>query len=272
MSPAGVSPSAAAILTRPARESRRWAQALADLGIRCIELPLISIEPVQDMAMLEEVRARAGQYQALMFVSAPAVEHFFGSATEPGDEPRAAALSLPQGVRCWATGPGTARALRHAGVAPQAIDMPVEDEARFDSEALWLRVRGQLQPGARVLIVRGGDAQALPTGRDWLAQQIAGTGAVCDTVVAYRRLAPRWTDARKQLAAEATAHGATWVFSSSEAVQHLQDLMRHQDWRQAHAVATHERIAQAARALGFEAVRVVPPTISAVAASIESGR
>ena len=50
------------------------------------------------------------------------------------------------------------------------------DAAQFDSEALWAQVRAQVRAGARVLIVRGGDASGQPAGRDWLAREIAAAG------------------------------------------------------------------------------------------------
>jgi uroporphyrinogen-III synthase len=61
-----------------------------------------------------------------------------------------------------------------------------------------------------------------------------------------------------------------WLFSSSEAVANLQSLLPDQSWQQARAVATHPRIAQAARTAGFGVVCESRPILGAVVASIES--
>ena len=133
-------------------------------------------------------------------------------------------------------------------------------------------MRGQLRAGDRVLVVRGGDALDRPTGRGWLAAQIAAAGAVCEQAVAYRRLAPAFGEPDARLAEAAVREGAIWLFSSSEAVAHLLRWQPALPWRSARAVATHERIAQAARDAGFGTVRASAPTREALLASIESLR
>jgi len=260
------------IVTRPAREASRWIGALRAEGLDARALPLIAIEPVEDArarAALLRARRDVAICDAAMFVSAAAVEHFFappppGAGVVPGD------ANAPDCRRCWATGPGTTRALRQAGVDEARIDAPSEMAASFDSEALWARVRGQVGSGTRVLIVRGGDARARPTGRDWLAREIEGAGGHVDTVVAYRRLEPRLDDGARDLATAASRDGSIWLFSSSEALAHLRGLLPAVDWHAARAVATHERIAQAAREAGFGRVGLASPRLADLVASIES--
>ena len=248
------------IVTRPARDAARWVEALQAAGLDAVALPLIAIEPVSDPARLRAARAEAGHHAALMFVSAAAVEHFFA--------PDRSAAPVPS-VRCWATGPGTVRALREAGVPADAIDAPAPDAAQFDSEALWARVQPQMQAGTRVLIVRGGDASGQATGRDWLARRIEAAGGVVEALVAYRRLAPVLDPAARQLAMEGAQGAATWLFSSSEAIGNLCRALPGVGWQAARAVATHPRIAQAAQEAGFGTVRTSSPTVAALVASIE---
>jgi uroporphyrinogen-III synthase len=251
------------IVTRPAREAAQWVELFRAAGLQAAALPLIVIAPALDAAPLRAAWERLTRYAALMFVSATAVEHFFAHAGEgvPG---------LPPGLRFWATGPGTTRALQRAGVPDHAIDAPPADAERFDSEALWSLVRTQVGEGVRVLIVRGGDAAGAPSGRDWLAKEIDAAGGLRDTVAAYRRLAPGFDDAAHALAREAAAGRAIWLFSSSEAIRNLCHAMPGTRWDQARAVATHERIGDAARAAGFGTVRVCAPLKEALVASIES--
>jgi uroporphyrinogen-III synthase len=255
------------IVTRPAREAVQWVDDLRAAGLDAVALPLIVIEPVHDAQPLLAAWRRLKDYAALMFVSATAVEHFFqhrdaGSTDE--------ALAGRPGLRFWATGPGTTRALLRAGVPPDAIDAPPPEATRFDSEALWERVQGQVSAGVRVLIVRGGDEAGQPAGRDWLAREIDAASGHRDTVVAYRRLPPLFDVIQHRLALDGAQGRAIWLFSSSEAIANLQRAMPGTDWHAASAVATHARIGEAARAAGFGALRVCTPLRDALIASIES--
>ncbi|MDB5828133.1 MAG: uroporphyrinogen synthase [Variovorax sp.] len=248
------------IVTRPAREANRWIVDLQGAGLDAVALPLIDIAPVADAAPLRAAWSRLAGCAAVMFVSATAVDEFF----------RQRPANAPTMPRCWATGLGTARALRLAGVAPAAIDVPAAASGSFDSEALWLQVRPQVTPGARVLIVRGGDAAGHAAGRDWLAHEIAAAQASYDTVVAYRRVPPSFDGAALALAAEGAAGRAIWLFSSSEAIGNLRRALPGTGWHAGRAVATHARIAEAARATGFGTVVLSQPLKEALVASIES--
>lgn len=270
------------LVTRPAQDAGRWIDPLRAHGFDAIALPLLAIEPAGEAARhaLRLHWTRAGDYRALMFVSAAAVEHFFMEKQAPSPVPVGqSAINLiakeryKDGLpRCWATGPGTVAALRRRGVAESRIDAPAADVERFDSESLWALVQGQLGLGERVLIVRGGDANDQPTGRGWLARQIEAVGAVCEQAVAYRRLAPRFSERDRQLAEAAACDGTVWLFSSSEAIDNLRRWLPAVAWRQACAVVTHPRIAQAAQGAGFGRVRASAPTREALVASIESLR
>ncbi len=261
------------LVTRPASEAARWIEALRATGLAPVVLPLIEIAPSLDSAALQAARQHLGGYQALMFVSAAAVVHFFMQEQATAAVPPAQqAIDLIAGQRCWATGPGTAAALQRAGVPTELIDAPPPDAAQFDSEALWALVRAQVEPGMRLLMVRGGDASGQPTGRDWLTCEINAAGGLFDTVVAYRRLAPTFGDMQRRIAAAAAQPPAVWLFSSSEAVANLRRAMPTTSWRSARAIATHPRIAQAARAAGFGTVLRSRPALDALVASIESLR
>jgi uroporphyrinogen-III synthase len=189
------------------------------------------------------------------------VQHFFASAP--------AGSAWPAGLRAACTGPGTAGALRAAGVPASCVVQPPPDAASFDSEALWTLLAGEAWAGRRVLVVRGEE------GRNWLADTLRAQGAEVDFVVAYRRHLPVPDAAGQALLAEALAAPAQhlWVFSSSEAVGHLHTLAPQADWSQAHALASHPRIAHAAQGLGFGEVRLLAaPTPEAVAEAAQARR
>jgi uroporphyrinogen-III synthase len=248
----------AVVLTRPQPEAERWAARLQERGIASVVLPLLAILPPLDGEPLRRAGAALPGYRAVMFVSANAVQGFF--ALQPD-------FSLP---RAWAPGPATRDALRAAGVAAERIDAPAEDAAQFDSESLWQQVGGQLQAGDRLLLVRGADAQGRSQGREWLAQQLEARGIVVDTVAAYRRALPAWSEAQHRLAQRCAVDGSLWLFSSSEAAANLAQLLPQQDWSRARALATHPRIAEAVRGLRFGSVAASRPGYEEVVASIES--
>ena len=250
--------------------ARRWpAQAL----------PLIAItEPTEPAAQaaLAQHRRHWWQADALMFVSAAAVQHFFAHGVAPA--PAAHRLT----TRFWAPGPGTARALAQAltalGVSADRIDAPPRDAAQFDSEHLWPVVAAQLHSGARVLIVRGHSPEldgprdaALPgTGRDWLIRRCEAAGAGVDACVAYERRAPLWSARERALVCDANGADQLWLFSSSEALTNLQSLAPGIDWSAACALATHPRIAAAARRAGFAQVIESRPALPDVVRALES--
>jgi uroporphyrinogen-III synthase len=246
------------VLTRPRQEAERWAERLRARGHAPLVLPLIAIDPPKDPQPLREAATGLARYGAVMFVSANAVQGFL-----------AVAPTL-EGPRAWAPGLATRDALLAAGVPAARIDTPAEDAEQFDSESLWRQVGEQLRAGDRLLLVRGGDSEGRSQGRDWLAQQLAARGVAVDTVVAYIRQVPAWSEEERASARRAAADGSLWLFSSSEAAGNLATLMPGQAWSGARAIATHPRIAQAVRSLGFGSVHECRPAFADVVASIES--
>jgi uroporphyrinogen-III synthase len=263
------------IVTRVQPQAQQWVAQLQQLGFDAFALPLIEVRAVSDVAPLQAAWRELSSYAAVMFVSSAAVDFFF-------KENSALALSNKAldaiKTRYWVTGPGTSRALLARGFAAAQTDSPSEQAGQFDSEALWERVQSQIKPGDRVLIVRGdseGDEPQPATprpgvGRDWLADQLKQAGAQVRFVVAYRRGPPVWTKAEQAFARASVDDDALWLLSSSEAVAHLQDLLPGQSWASARALATHPRIAEAARQQGFGRVAVTRPTLADVVASIKS--
>jgi len=256
-----VSPSPPVIVTRPEREAGPWAQALQAEGVRAEVLPLIEIAAVPDASGLQVAWAQLQFCQAVMFVSANAVRFFMAA------RPRGQVLPA---CRAWSTGPGTQAALITTGWPADQIDSPPADSAQFDSEALWAQVAAQARPGARVFIVRGADARGQLAGRDWLAQQLVASGAQVQQAVAYVRRAPALSPAQHQRALQAMTDGSWWLFSSSEAAQHLLQACPDLSLGHARALATHPRIAQRLLQAGWGQVCQVPAGLAAQAMSIKS--
>ncbi len=264
------------IVTRPAPEAQRWAEALCQRAWPAHALPLIEIGEPSDAAILralQEWRQQVFRADAAMFVSGAAVTHFFA-----GMEPVQVASALAAGsapTRFWAPGPATAAALQEAGVPVDRIDAPAQDALQFDSETLWPIVAPQLHAGALVLIARGISSGApvdavAGSGRDWLIQQCLAAGARVEACVAYERRPPVWTIGQQALARSAVGSDAAWLFSSSEALANLQSLVPQADWQHTFALATHPRIAQSAHATGFGHVVTSRPALRDVMLVLES--
>ena len=138
-----------------------------------------------------------------------------------------------------------------------------------------------------MLIVRGDG------GREWLADRLREAGAEVEAVAAYRRLVPEPSivrlGARPRIAGRRTARIA---LTSSEGVRNLHELAQDHltgdeivQLKHAPLFAPHPRIAQTARALGFDRITVsgagderiarallaaVPPVVAPVVQPVSS--
>ena len=249
-------------VTRAAADAGPWLQGLNDLGLEPRSLPLMALGPAADGSAVQSAWTQLAQYHAVMFVSANAVRYFF--------QARPVTSPLWGSARAWVTGSGSRAALWASGVPADAVDAPAPDAPQWDSEALWAVIVPQVQPGRRVLIVRGADAQGQVAGRDWLRTQLQEAGVQVAQVAAYQRLVPALSAAQREAATQAASDGSVWLFSNSEAIAHLTAALPQQDWSQALAVATHPRIAAQAQAAGWGCVAISQPAISSVASSIKS--
>jgi uroporphyrinogen-III synthase len=258
------------VVTRPEPQASQWAQRLSQLGLATLAWPLMETVPSQEAAPLAELKGRgaqAAELAAVMFVS-PAAVQFGLPALLDG---RSWAVALGHALAA-ATGPGTAAALRDAGVPSELIVQPPPDSPQFDSEALWAVLQSrQIWEDEHVCIVRGrgldrGDGQA-GTGRAWLAQQWAAAGASVTQWVAYERRAPAPNAGRERVLSAVTAQpdAHVWLLSSAEALAYWPSQV---DPRPHDAVATHPAVAQAASSLGFRRIAVCKASIEAVAQTV----
>ena len=65
------------IVTRPAQQAAPWVNRLRAAHFNAVALPLIEVAPVPDPSPVVAAWQRLPGYDAAMFVSANAVDHFF---------------------------------------------------------------------------------------------------------------------------------------------------------------------------------------------------
>jgi len=251
------------IVTRPAAQAQAWVHDLRERGLDAVALPLIAIGAAADPAPVQAAWQALGEHTLVVFVSPNAVEQFFAAAP--------AGMRWPDATLAGSLGPGTTRELRARGVPAAAIVEPAANALQFDSEALWAQLSARPWRERGVLIVRGDG------GRDWLADTLRSAGARVELLGAYRRVASRPDAAQRALLAESLTAPADhlWLFSSSEAIDRLGALRPDLDataWSSSHAIATHPRIADRARAFGIGTVHASRPGIDDVTACIQSIR
>ncbi|MFT7772459.1 uroporphyrinogen-III synthase [Roseateles sp.] len=243
------------LVTRPRPQCAAWLARLTELGVDAKALPLIEILPARDAGPVLAAWAALQAVDLAVFVSPNAVEQFFAHAQ---------GAVWPAHTLAACVGPGSAQALAAHGVPAPQIVQPAVDAASLDSEHLW----EQLAPrrdwaGARVLLLRGDG------GREWLAERLMAAGAHIEAITVYHRTPPRFSAAEQDLLAAVQADPLrfVWLFSSAEAVAHLQ--AQGLSLAGQRAIATHGRIAEAARAAGFAPVVLTRPAPEAVTQALK---
>jgi uroporphyrinogen III methyltransferase / synthase len=282
------------VLTRPVGQSDALAARLAAAGVETVDFPLIDIAPVADAAPLDAALAALANYALVVFVSPNAIDCAFArfnaiwphalpiGVVGPGSVAALArhGVAAPayqvvspaahdvhgrggdeSGKGSDASSTDTSSTDTSSKTSPDGNGRDIEG-GRFDSEGLYAALEATLGAnafeGKRVLIVRGDG------GREWLADRLREAGAEVEAVAAYRRIVPEpsvrtWERVHALLAGEPHV----WLVTSSEGVRNLGELARDHltadeiaQLKRAAFVAPHPRIAETARALGFDSITV----------------
>lgn len=241
-------------VTRPAEQAEALCAAIVARGGRCLLHPLIDIAPVEDTAALIAQARRLADFALIFFVSPNAVRH--------GLPLLQAAGPLPPSVQIATVGPGSAQALRAAGI--EEVLVP---QAGFDSEAVLALPAFQPEAvaGREVLILRGDG------GRELLADTLRERGARVTVLSCYRRLPPS-ADPAALIAAASDGRLSAITLTSSEAVDRLAEQLGSAlaCLQPVPVFACHPRIAERARRQGFVQVVETPPGDAGLLAALEA--
>lgn len=229
------------VITRPREQSVRLAALVKAAGGRPIVFPALEIVDPVDSRALRALVDRLDGFDTAIFVS-------------PTAATRGVALvrtrrEWPANVQVAAIGKGSKRELHDLGLA----DVIAPDHGA-DSEA-FLELPGfQDVQGRSIVIFRGAG------GRELLADTLRRRGATVEYAECYRRAKPAG-DAQMLLRAWGRGELHAITITSREALDNLFDMVgtlgRH--WlRKTPMFVPHERIGEAARALGITDVTVTP--------------
>ena len=229
---------ASVVVTRPSATAATLKHRIAMLGGSVLALPGVGVHGIEDAVSARTALRAARNADIAIFVSPNAVRHAF--ALLPG-------LRFARTTQVCAVGRATALALARRGV--HNVAWP---DARQDSEGLLALPQLARLRRRRVALV------GAPGGRNLLPAALRARGALLQNIHVYRRTPPRWT--RRHF--DALANAATpllTLLSSAEVLAHLQSgLPPHLYTRLlgGECIASSLRLAQAARAAGFERVHV----------------
>ena len=168
-------------VTRARAQASELAARLRDLGAEVLETPAIRIEPRPvTLPLLDGL--------ALICVTSPnGARLFFEALARGGFDARALA-----GVKVAAIGPGTAAALRTAGIEADFVP------ERFVAEGLLEALEGEPLEGRRVLVARAAEA------RDVLPDGLRERGAQVELLALYDTVAEPLSQSQRESLARAT--------------------------------------------------------------------
>jgi len=249
------------VVTRPRAQADALAQAVAASGRTAVLLPLLEISPVEDAAPLRAALAELDRFALVAFVSPNAIDAAFAHID-------AWPLAVPVAI----VGDGSRAALARHGVTGDTFTIfSPADSAHSDSEHLLQRLDLAAYAGKRVLIVRGDG------GRELLADALRAAGARVEPVAAYRRATPVLTAELATRLRALLAQPNDWIITSSEALRGLAGLVQTIDdnalmarLMQQRLIVPHARIAQTARDLGLEHVRLTGSGDARLLAALQS--
>lgn len=249
------------VLTRPVGDDGDVA-AFERAGMTVRRLPLIRLLSASDPAAARAALAGLASCDLAVPVSPAAVRatlDLLGGAWPP----RCAVAFVGPGSRA-----AFERGLSGRGQDPAGLTLLAPPADAADSEGLWRVLSAHRDwAGARVLLLRG------QSGREWLAERLREAGAEVGSISVYRREAPVPDAPTLGALRGCVDDGCIWLFTAAEAARNLGPLLHAAGLAPdvlatRRAVATHPRVAAAARDAGFGRVDVCEPGAARVIAAL----
>ena len=191
------------VVTRSSDQAAEFSERLRALGADAIELPVISIQPPENPAPLDQAIERLATYDWLIFTSVNGVRFFL-------DRLDLSPLDLRSlRARICAIGPATRRAVENLHLK---VDLMPEE---YVAESLVKAFAGETLAGQRILLPRAAVA------RDLIPKELTKLGAQVDIVETYRNVIPEEAPSRAREIFSATRKPDWITFTSSSTVKNL---------------------------------------------------
>ena len=162
------------VVTRTRQQAGALSRELLALGADVFEMPVIRIEPPENLREFAELVMEAHTYQWIIFTSPNGVDAFFDWFFKLYQDVRSIG-----GARLAAIGPGTAQRIKDHHLAVDLL--PEKSTAEGLVEAF--RKNGESLENEMVLWVRAAEA------RDVISTELNKMGAILDEAIAYRTVA-----------------------------------------------------------------------------------
>ncbi len=228
------------LFTRPGSLSAQSAETVRQAGGRALHLPLIQINPVEDLSAISQLNNRLKDFGILIFISRNAVK--YASSLFP---------DLPaQGKKIFAVGTATGEELHKAGFSNILLNTNGGASEGLLQEA---ELQAECISEQKILIIRGRG------GRDLLATELQARGAFVEYAELYERGRPEYNVGYVENVFESEKPDAI-VISSAEALTNLLELVS-AEYRKTilntALVVVSERIKNIAISHGFSAAIIV---------------
>jgi uroporphyrinogen III methyltransferase / synthase len=188
------------VVTRARAQASGLARALGGLGAEVIEMPTIRVEPRIDTEEVAAAIDALHTYALVCLTSPNGVRNLFAAIEARGLDARSLAQATVAAI-----GPGTAAALRAAGIAADVVPPRAVAESLIDSLA------GIEITGRPVLVARAAQA------RDVLPKALADRGAEVDVVALYETV----SEPADEATIEAAQSADYITFTSSSTVRNF---------------------------------------------------
>ena len=241
------------VVTRPRDQAARTAGTLRKAGADIIEFPVLDIAPVEASLAPRDLADVSG----IVFVSANAVAHGVPVLRRAGD--------ITSDVQLFAIGRATATALTDAG-----LQNVVSPQQSIDSEGLLALSQLHTVEGRHIILVKG---QSELGGRTLLEQTLTARGARVTVLECYRRapIVPTLA-ARESLQKSFASDRVHGCFALSvetlDSLMNIFAIMHVSPQTRIVLLVPHSRVADAARARGFDKIAEVPLAEAALTATL----
>ncbi len=260
----------AIIVTRPTGQARRLTELIEAAtqtvypSVQMVSLPLLTIIPKNDLALLTQLRTALPRATLIIFVSPNAIECAMRAVDEASSSWEQ--LVNPE-VKIGVVGQSSQEALIRHGLCKASILVPDHDES--DSEGLWRVLQTTISDWSKesVLIIKG------EGGRETLMEQFRSVGAALEIVSIYTRIPLDFASPLWQSCAELDPQHTLWTLTSSEAVRHLGERCKEVNRiprlaiENSSALCSHANIANAAQQIGFKNISFCEPRDEAISQS-----